>query len=52
MTDNGTLRDHMFDVIHERNELLRQVEALNAQIEELTKQLAATALGNAMMKKV
>jgi predicted nuclease with TOPRIM domain len=39
MTDNGTLRDHMFDVIHERNELLRQVEALNAQIEELTNEL-------------
>jgi len=41
MTDNGTLRDHMFDVIHERNELLRKVEALNTQIEELTKQLSA-----------
>ena len=41
MTDNGTLRDHMFDVIHETNELLRQVEVLNAQIEELTKQLSA-----------
>lgn len=41
MSDNGTLRDHMFDVIYERNELLRKVELLNAQIEELTKQLAA-----------
>jgi len=51
MTDNGTLRDHMLDVIHERSELLRQVEALKQQIEELTKQLAATALGNAMMKE-
>jgi prefoldin subunit 5 len=41
MTDNGTLRDHMFNVIQETNELLRQVEVLNAQIEELTKQLSA-----------
>jgi len=41
MSDNGTLRDHLFDVIHERNELLRKVEVLNAQIEELNKQLAA-----------
>jgi prefoldin subunit 5 len=40
MSDNGTLRDHIFDVIYERNKLRRQVEALNAQIEELIKQLS------------
>ena len=51
MSDNGTLRDFLEDVIDERNELLRQVVALTARIEELTKQLAATALGNAMMKE-
>jgi hypothetical protein len=32
MTDNGTLRDHLADVINERNELLRKVEQLEAQI--------------------
>ena len=32
MTDNGTLRDHLADVISERNELLRKVERLEAQI--------------------
>ena len=37
MTDNGTLRD----VISERNELLRKVETMQAQIDELTRQLAA-----------
>jgi hypothetical protein len=41
MTDNGTLRDHLADVINERNELLRLFEVLNAQVEELTKQLSA-----------
>jgi hypothetical protein len=30
--DNGTLRDHLADVINERNELLRKVEQLEAQI--------------------
>ena len=35
MTDNGTLRDHLADVITERNELLRQVELLKERIEEL-----------------
>ena len=30
--DNGTLRDHLADVISERNELLRKVERLEAQI--------------------
>ena len=32
MSDNGTLRDHLADVISERNELLRQVELLEASI--------------------
>ena len=32
MTDNGTLRDHLADVINERNELLRKVEQLEASI--------------------
>ena len=32
MSDNGTLRDHLADVINERNELLRKVEQLEAQI--------------------
>jgi hypothetical protein len=55
MTDNGTLRDHLADVINERNELLRQVESLQAllykesiklglmqtRIDEVTIQLAA-----------
>jgi cell division septum initiation protein DivIVA len=41
MTDNGTLRDHLADVINERNELLRKVETMQAQIDELTRQLAA-----------
>ena len=30
--DNGTLRDHLADVINERNELLRKVEQLEASI--------------------
>ncbi len=64
MSDNGTLRDHLADVINERNELLRKVESLQAmlykesikvglmqtRIEQLKMTLAATALGNAMMK--
>jgi len=55
MTDNGTLRDHLADVINERNELLRKVEQLEtllykesiklglmqARIDEVTIQLAA-----------
>ena len=55
MTDNGTLRDHLADVINERNELLRKVEQLEAsiykqglqlgfmerRIEELTQQQSA-----------
>ena len=32
MTDNGTLRDHLADVINERNELLRKIQQLEAQI--------------------
>jgi hypothetical protein len=30
--DNGTLRDHLADVINERNELLRKVESLQAML--------------------
>jgi uncharacterized coiled-coil DUF342 family protein len=39
--DNGTLRDHLADVINERNELLRKVETMQARIDELTRQLSA-----------
>ena len=41
MTDNGTLRDHLADVIEERNELLGKVETMQTRIDELSKQLAA-----------
>ena len=41
MSDNGTLRDHLADVINERNELLRKVELLEARIDKLSRQLAA-----------
>lgn len=41
MTDNQTLRDHLADVIEERNDLLRKVETMQARIDELSKQLAA-----------
>jgi hypothetical protein len=64
LSDNGTLLDHLSDVLNERNELLRKVESLQAmlykesikvglmqtRIDELKITLAATALGNAMMK--
>jgi hypothetical protein len=64
LSDNGTLLDHLSDVLNERNELLRKVESLQAmlykesikvglmqtRIDELKRTLAATALGNAMMK--
>ena len=30
--DNGTRRDHLADVISERNELLRKIQQLEAQI--------------------
>jgi hypothetical protein len=39
MSDNGTLRDHLADVISERNELLRKVQQLEAQIYRLGLQL-------------
>ena len=39
--DNGTLRDHLADVIEERNELLRKVETMQTRIDEVTIQLAA-----------
>ncbi len=32
ISDNQTLRDHLADVINERNELLRKVEQLQASI--------------------
>jgi hypothetical protein len=38
MSDNGTLRDHLVDIINERNDLLRQVELLKQRIDELTNQ--------------
>jgi len=55
LSDNGTLRDHLADVINERNELLRKVESLETmlykesiklglmqtRIDEVTIQLAA-----------
>jgi cell division septum initiation protein DivIVA len=41
LSDNGTLRDHLADVINERNELLRKVETMQARIDVLTEQLAA-----------
>ena len=41
MTDNGTLRDHLADVINERNELLRKAETMQARIDELSRQLSA-----------
>jgi hypothetical protein len=41
MSDNGTLRDHLADVINERNDLLRQVELLKQRIDDLTNQYGA-----------
>jgi hypothetical protein len=41
MSDNGTLRDHLVDIIKERSDLLRQVELLKQRIDVLTKQLSA-----------
>ncbi len=41
ISDNGTLRDHLADVINERNELLRKIETMQTRIDELSKQLAA-----------
>jgi hypothetical protein len=32
LSDNGTLRDHLSDVIMERNELLQKVESLQAML--------------------
>jgi hypothetical protein len=32
LSDNGTLRDHLSDVINERNELMRKVESLQAML--------------------
>jgi hypothetical protein len=41
LSDNGTLRDHLADVINERNELLRKVQLLEARLDVLTEQLSA-----------
>ena len=41
ITDNQTLLDHRVRVVSERNELLLKAEAMQARIDELTKQLAA-----------
>jgi len=41
MSDNGTLRDHLADVINERNELLRQVEQLQKRLDILMRQYGA-----------
>ena len=41
MSDHGTLRDHLVDVITLRNQLLRQVELLKQRIDELTDQYGA-----------
>ena len=41
MSDNGTLRDHLADVIEERNELLRQVEELQKRLDIVMRQYGA-----------
>ena len=41
MSDNGTLRDYLADVIEERNELLRQVEELQKRLDIVTRQYGA-----------
>ncbi len=41
MTDNGTLRDHLADVINERNELLRRIELLETRIDKYRDQVIA-----------
>ncbi len=41
INDNQTLRDHLADVINERNELLRKVETMQKRIDELSRQLGA-----------
>ena len=54
MSDNGTLRDHLADVINERNELLRKVELLEsdrnrwrATAEVLARELGKVEYANA-----
>ena len=39
MADNGTLKDHLEDVINERNELLRRLEEANKTIRGLEAEL-------------
>ena len=41
--DAGTLKDHLEDVISERNELLRQVELLKEHINDLIQQIVTQA---------
>ena len=41
--DAGTLKDHLADVITERNELLRQVELLKEHINDLIQQIVTQA---------
>ena len=38
MSDAGTLKDHLEDVITERNELFRRLEEANKTIRELEKE--------------
>jgi predicted nuclease with TOPRIM domain len=44
MSDNGTLKDHLEDVIKERNELLRRVELLELRIDKYRDQVNAISL--------
>jgi phage shock protein A len=41
LSDIGTLRDHLADVIKERNELLRRVELLETRIDKYRDQVIA-----------
>ena len=38
MSDNGTLKDHLEDVINERNDLLNRLEEANKTIRSLEKE--------------
>jgi phage shock protein A len=44
MADDGTLKDHLADVIKERNELLRRVELLERRIDKYRDQVNAISL--------
>jgi len=54
LSDNGTLRDHLSDVIIERNELLLKVESLQAMLykESLKVGLMQTRLDELTMQLV